>query len=307
MSKRGFISRYLLIIKKLKAKPYSTLEELRRYMENQLEYLSDKDDTVEIGFSKRTLQRDIKEIRNLFGIDIEYSRKQNGYFINQTEAENMNFNRMMEVFDVFNSLNLARDSTPYIHLEKRQPQGTENLHGLLHAIKNRFTIKFAYQKFWDEKGTVRFVNPYALKEFKNRWYLLAKDNKDGNIKSFGLDRLSQLDITNQKFEYPQNYNPEESYRYYFGIINPDDLEPREIVLSFNSFQGKYIKTLPLHHSQQVLIDNENELRIKLKLCITYDFVMELLSFGAEMQVLQPASLADEIKSTHQKASMLYAN
>ena len=134
MSKRGYISRYLLILKKLKVKPYSTYEELQAYIENQFDYLQMQDDTLNIGFSKRTLQRDIKEIRNVFGIDIEYSKSQKGYFISQNENENMNFQRMMEAFDMFNSLNLAQDLTPFIHLEKRRPQGTDNLYGLLHAI-----------------------------------------------------------------------------------------------------------------------------------------------------------------------------
>ena len=90
----------------------------------------------------------------------------------------MNFQRMMEAFDMFNSLNLAQDLTPFIHLEKRRPQGTENLYGLLHAIKNRLQIKFTYQKFWEEELSQRLAEPYALKEFKNRWYIMAKDSKD---------------------------------------------------------------------------------------------------------------------------------
>jgi len=246
MSKRGYISRYLLILKKLKAKPYSTYEELQSYIDKQFDYLQMQDDNLQKGFSKRTLQRDIKEIRNVFGIDIEYSKSQKGYFISQNESENMNFQRMMEAFDMFNSLNLAHDLTPFIHLEKRRPQGTENLYGLLHAIKNRFQIKFTYQKFWEDELSQRTVEPYALKEFKNRWYTIAKDNKDNNIKSFALDRLTNLEITNQTYQYPDNYSIERSYRYCFGIISPNGEEPQDIILSFDPFQGKYIKTLPLH-------------------------------------------------------------
>ncbi len=147
MSKRGYISRYLLILKKLKAKPHSTYNELQGYIDNQFDYLQMRDDTLNIGFSRRTFQRDIREIRNIFGVDIEYSKTSKGYFINQSEMENMNFQRMIEAFDMFNSLKLAQDLTPFIHLEKRKPQGTENLYGLLHAIKNKFQIKFSYQKF----------------------------------------------------------------------------------------------------------------------------------------------------------------
>ncbi|MBK8873662.1 MAG: WYL domain-containing protein [Bacteroidetes bacterium] len=305
MSKRGYISRYLLILKKLKVKPYSTYEELQAYIENQFDYLQMQDDNLQIGFSKRTLQRDIKEIRNVFGIDIEYSKSQKGYFISQNENENMNFQRMMEAFDMFNSLNLAQDLTPFIHLEKRRPQGTDNLYGLLHAIKNRLQIKFTYQKFWEEELSQRLVEPYALKEFKNRWYIMAKDSKDNNIKSFALDRLSNLEITNQTYQYPDNYSIEQSYRYCFGIIRPNDEEPQDIILSFDPFQGKYIKTLPLHDTQQVLADNDEEMKIKLKLCLTHDLVMELLSFGDNMKVIEPKSLADQIKQAHEKAYRQY--
>ena len=298
MSKRGYISRYLLILKKLKVKPYSTYEELQTFIENQFDYLQMQDDNLQIGFSKRTLQRDIKEIRNVFGIDIEYSKSQKGYFISQNENENMNFQRMMEAFDMFNSLNLAQNLTPFIHLEKRRPQGTENLYGLLHAIKNRLQIKFTYQKFWEEELSQRLVEPYALKEFKNRWYIMAKDSKDNNIKSFALDRLTNLEITNLNYQYPDNYSIEQSYRYCFGIISPNDEEPQDIILSFDPFQGKYIKTLPLHDTQQVLVDNDEEMKIKLKLCLTHDLVMELLSFGDNLKVIEPKSLADQIKQAH---------
>lgn len=305
MSKRGYISRYLLILKKLKVKPYSTYEELQTYIENQFDYLQMQDDKLNIGFSKRTLQRDLKEIRNVFGIDIEYSKTNKGYYISQSETENMNFQRMIEAFDMFNSLNLAQDLTPFIHLEKRRPQGTENLYGLLHAIKNKLKIKFTYQKFWEEEVSQRLVEPYALKEFKNRWYILAKDSKDNNIKSFALDRLTNLEITTQHYQYPDNYSIEQNYRYCFGIISPNGSDPQDIILSFDPFQGKYIKTLPLHETQEVLLDNDQETRIKLKLCLTHDLFMELLSFGDNMKVIEPKKLSDEIKEAHKKAYKQY--
>lgn len=305
MSKRSYIHRFLLILKKLKIKPYTTYEELQVFVENQMEFLQMQDDSLNMGFSKRTLQRDIREIRNLFGIDIQYSKTAKGYFIDQSEAENIGFQRMLESFDMFSSLKLAEDLTPYIHLEKRKPLGTENLFGLLHAIKNKLQIRFSYQKFWEDEISHRKANPYAMKEFKDRWYLMACDCKDGNVKSFALDRLTDLEITKTSFDSPRNYNIEEVYRYCFGIINPTDEVPQEILLSFDPLQGKYIKSLPLHESQEVLIANEDEVRIRLKLCITYDLIMELLSYGDNMKVLKPAKLAKEIKIAHENAFKQY--
>lgn len=305
MSKRGYISRYLLILKKLKAKPYSTYEELKGYIENQLDYLQMQDDTLNIGFSKRTLQRDLKEIRNIFGIDIEFSKSSKGYFISQDETENMNFQRMIEAFDMYNSLNISKDLTPFIHLEKRRSQGTENLFGLIHAIKNKLQINFEYQKFWEEKSTPRTTEPYALKEFKSRWYLIARDINDGHVKTFGLERLSNLDITKITFELPQTFNVEKNFRYSFGIINPSEQEPEDIILSFDPIQGKYIKTLPLHETQNVIIDNEDEFRISLQLFITLDFIMEILSHGDYVKVIKPQSLVDSVKKELQNALLQY--
>ncbi len=305
MSKRGYISRYMLIVKKLKAKPYSTYLELQSYIDKQFEYYQMQDETLNIGFSQRTLQRDIREIRDLFGVDIEFSKRNKGYFINQTEMENRNFQRMMEAFDLFNSLSLSQELSPFIHLEKRKPQGTENFYELIHAIKNKFEIRFNYQKFGEEEGSERSVSPYALKEFKNRWYILGNNNKYGSIKCYALDRLNNLEITNKKFDTPKDFNIEEYYRYCFGIISPDEGMPEEIILSFTPFQGKYIKTLPLHETQEIAIDNEIELQIKLKLHITFDFIMELLSFGDNLKVLAPLALVQEIKLAHEKAFLLY--
>ncbi len=307
MSKRAFISRYLLIIKKLTAKPYLTSDELQVHLEKQLDNLQMKDDLLNMGISKRTLQRDFKDIRNLFGVNIEYSKKEKGYFITQCEMQSMNFERMMEAFDLFNSLNLAQELSPFIHLEKRKPQGTENLYGLLHAIKNKLQIKFLYQKYWEDETTQRYAEPYALKEFKNRWYLLARNDNDGFLKTFALDRLTQLEITNSNFEVSSALNTEDMFRSCFGIISPEDKLPQEIVLSFNSFQGKYIKSLPLHVSQEILKDSDEELRIKLKLCITYDFIMELLSFGDDVKVIEPENLVGKIKSSHENAFKQYLN
>lgn len=305
MSKRGYISRYVMIINKLRTRPFSSFDELRTHVENQVEFLQVQDDDLSVGFSKRTFQRDIREIRSLFGIDIEYSKAQKGYFISQNEMENSGFQRMIEVFDMFNSLNLAQDLKPFVHLEKRRPQGMENLYGLLHAIKHKVQVRFSYFKYLEEERNVRKVEPYALKEFKNRWYVIAKDVNDEGMKSFALDRLADLEITKMSFVPPRDLDIDAYYRYSFGIVGPNDQEPEEIILSFDPHQGKYIKSLPLHHSQQVILDSNRELQVRLKLRITFDLVMELLSFADNMKVIKPQSLIEEIKQAHQRAVDLY--
>ena len=298
MAQRETVGRYSLIINRLRKKP-STFQEISDYLKMESEIQS-----YRFEISKRTFQRDVQDIFSLYNIEIKYDSNLKAYKIVLNDEPETGM-RILEAFDTFNALNISERLSDYVHFEKRRPAGTENLFGLLHAIRNRVQIKFEYHKFWEDQISQRKVEPYALKEFKNRWYILANDTNDSKIKSFALDRLSNLEITKRKFTFPANFNVEENYRYCFGIISPDENAPHEIILSFEPFQGKYIKSLPLHESQKVIVDNENELQIGLKLYLTHDFIMELLSFGSSMKVLQPQYLAEEIKEELKRALSNY--
>lgn len=298
MSKRESISRYLLIIKILRKHPApfcEIAERLRSESEMQ---------GYDFNVTKRTFQRDLDDIRSLYEIDIQYDYSRKVYYIEIDQQPEVS-ERMLEAFDIFNALHMSDRLSDSIHFEKRRSQGTENLYGLLHASKHQLQIKFTYRKYWEDSPEERQVEPYALKEFKNRWYLLSKDLKDNRIKSFALDRLTNLEITKKKFQQQNDFNVNAYYKHCFGIINPNTEKPQEVILSFNPIQGKYIKSLPLHGSQQVLLDNNKELIIKLNLYITFDFIMELLSYGDHVKIVKPDSLIKEIKTRYQNALKHY--
>ncbi len=164
---------------------------------------------------------------------------------------------------------------------------------LLKAIQNRKEAKFKYQKFWDASLTNRIVKPIALKESKNRWYLIAKDTKDTIIKNFSLDRISELQLTNQRFTSVE-YNIHEAFENSFGIINGTNDEVSRIILAFKVDQGRYINSLPLHHSQKLISQNDNEIRFEYQLKPTFDFIQEILSHGSDVEVIAPLSLRKKI-------------
>lgn len=289
MSKKQFLKRYSLIINKLRKKG-SSFEEIQKYLVDQ-----SVNDEENYEISIRTFQREIKEIASTYGIVITYDRFQGVYEIVSDSNEERN-DRLMESFEIIDALKISSNLSNHLILEKRKPLGTNNMNYLIHAIKNRNEASFFHTKYWEEEqeNTLRKVQPLALKEARYRWYLIAKDLKDNRIKTFGLERITNLEITNKKFQLPVNYNPEETFHNSFGIISVDNKEPVKIILSFSFEQGKYIKSLPLHHSQKELISTEEEYRIELLLHPTYDFVMELLSIGAQVKVLEPQSLKKEM-------------
>ncbi len=296
MSKREAITRYSLIIKKVEKHP-CTFDEIYDYLERESE-LREYDFAV----SKRTFQRDLDEIRSIFDIDIQFDFSRKVYFISEGDQPNAQY-RLLEAFDTFNALNITEGISKYIQFEQRRPLGTEHLYGLLHAIKNKLLAKFEYYKFWDQTVTHRLVEPFFLKEARNRWYVVAKDSNDNRIKTFGLDRISELEITKRKFKRPFDINLDSMFQDCIGIINPEDEAPQRIVLSFTKFQGQYIKSYPFHRSQKV-IENGEEINVELFIKITHDFLMELLSYGEEMSVLEPKTLIDELVSIHSSSAKL---
>jgi len=126
------------------------------------------------------------------------------------------------------------------------------------------------------------------------------------LRIFALDRLTSLEISKRTFTFPTDFNVKEYFRYCFGIIQPNNQVPEQVILSFDPEQGKYIKSLPLHDSQQILVDNSEEFRIKLELYITFDFIMEILSYGSRVKVLEPVELVEEVKNAMLNAYQQYA-
>ena len=253
----------------------ASFEEINEYLESK--YQDRGLELDDLKFTKRTFLRDKEAIFEVFGVHIIYKRSTNSYVIDADEIDEYHE-------DVFDNLLLVeayrevKGKKNVMFFEQRKSRGLHWLNGLVHSITHQKIIALNYTKFWEGVSHQKTLEPYALKEFRNRWYLLAneKDGKDFILKTFGLDRISDLEISNSTFK-PQKIDIEKYFINSFGIIYSEDEQPEEIILSFDAEQGQYIKTLPMHHSQKVLIDNDKEYRIQLTLFPTYHFEREGLS------------------------------
>lgn len=287
MSKRESLNRYVLIVNLLRRRPAS--------FPDIIEMLKKESNFQGYNFtmSKRTFQRDCEDIAQLFNIEIAYDRPANRYYIKYDENSKAN-ERIMEAFDTFNSLKLRERLSDFIFFENRRPAGTEYMQDLIKAIEGEITINIVYERFGQADSFEILVEPYALKEFKNRWYLVGKDSVREKIRTYGLDRIQSIEFSNTKFTHPKSFNFNEYFKYCFGIFIPPVIKPEKIVLSFTPQIGNYIRTMPLHESQEVITDSEQEFRISLYLCITPDFITEIRSYGRGVQVIKPKSLTTQI-------------
>ncbi|UAB82834.1 WYL domain-containing protein [Zunongwangia sp. SCSIO 43204] len=266
MSFSKTLSRHYKIISLLQNKP-------RSYKEINDELANHQDAKEDLRVSQRTFQRDIQDIEQIHQIAIASDKSRNVYYIKES-AEDEYKKRLRENYDVINAIRMSKGMGQSLYFEQRKALGTQHMADLLKAIQNRKEVKFKYQKFWDASLTNRIVKPIALKESKNRWYLIAKDTKDTIIKNFSLDRISELQLTNQRFTSVE-YNIHEAFENSFGIINGTNDKVSRIILAFKIDQGRYIKSLPLHHSQKLISQNDNEIRFEYQLKPTFDFILDL--------------------------------
>lgn len=252
------------------------------------------------GVSKRSIQRDIQEM-NATWVSILYDKTRKGYYMPTDERVDTFVEHLLDNIALSSALKSTQAVSDYILLEQRPVTGTEFLPNILNALKNNLKIEFDYYKFTENGFTHRVVEPYFLKEFSGRWYLLAKAENETTVKTWALECVRNLSHTSEHFERPAQFDPYKMYEHAFGIYTNEALPVEEVVLSFTPKGGRYILTRPLHRSQVVLADDDKEIRIKLNIQLTNDFLMELLSQTDKMTVIAPEHLKQRLQDIYKRA------
>ncbi|TFF38766.1 helix-turn-helix transcriptional regulator [Mucilaginibacter psychrotolerans] len=289
------ILRHISLIQFLQSKRLgASLKQIGEYIAARMCIDGDK-------YLDRTFQRDKKAILDNYKVDIAYNPADKLYRIVNTPAEVGR--QAMEAFELLNAVLQTEDFAGRVLFDHRRAQGMAHFQPLLNAIKKCVLVKFRYQKFDEEAYSQRLAEPYAMKEFKGRWYLMALDMADLQTKTFGLDRMSMLEITKKKFDYPESYNPQQLFENCFGITSPyHGQQPEELVLAFSQQQHRYVTSYPLHKSQRDIKGPNGEILTVLNICLNYDLEMELLSYGDQVKVLSPEHFAKRIKQRLKRAA-----
>ena len=254
-------------------------------------------------YPRRTFMHHKSDILDIFGIEIGCHKFSNSYYIVDSKdiSDSSGFRRwMFETMAVNNHINENAQLRDRILLENN-PSGGEFLSSILEAMRDGKMITFDYKPFYADKDRVSslyHVEPYALKVFKRRWYLLAKYG-DSPLKIYALDRFLDIDIEFEDFTMPQDFNANAYFATCFGIILGDE-EPQLIKLKVADYQANYLRSLPLHHSQKEEESTDDYTIFSYYLRPTFDFTQELLSMGESVEVLEPASLRAEMEQTGKK-------
>lgn len=300
------------------------------------EELKEVTDTITT-LSERTIKGDLQNMRNDKALGyfapIEYDRGEKTYYysrrdysiteapLNRSDSQELKnaigllrqftgFRHLQGIDNIIQKLELlayeSRSKTKrFVHLA--QPvsiPGQKWLDEIYDAIKTEKTLLMTYKPF-DRDAFTGVISPYLLKEYDNRWYLYANFHNKGQLRTYGLERITSLKKSLQDYKPTEDFEPDRYFKDIIGVTLADGQKPKKITFEVYGYTVKYILTKPLHASQKLLSEEKNKSTFTLELIPNYELESLFLSFGESIKVIKPKSLANKLKARIKKSSILY--
>lgn len=236
--------------------------------------------------ARRTFYNYRNGIEEIFGISIAYNSATYEYFIENADATGELSGWLINSMSINGMLSDAGDIADRVMLED-VPSARRYLASVIDAIKKFRKVKFSYTPFYRSKASEGIIiEPYFLRIFKQRWYMIGYNSKDRMVKTYSLDRVNTLTLTEEHFEDP-GISVKEFFKNFFGIMTT---KARRSTLCFAPTASRPNTCAPFRSTSQRETMGDGYSDFDYHLCITYDFIQELLSKGSRIMVVAPAEL-----------------
>lgn len=280
---KNFFKRYIWLVDLINRRKYVSFKEISEaWMRSPLNETGDP-------LSERTFFNHKDAIAGMFGIEILNDRSL-GFYIGRSDVgSDETSDWMLHTLCLNNVLHENADMKDRILMEK-VPSSERFLTDIISAMRDFRVISLCYQSFRHPEPFCFNVRPYCVKYFKQRWYLLG--DSDLGLRIYSLDRFVDMEELEEHFEIPKGFDAEEYFGNYFGVIIGE--EPEDVKIRVVPDQVKYFRTLPLHGSQRETTQEDGSSVFSYHIAPTFDFVQEILSHGADVEVLEPAELRESV-------------
>lgn len=250
----------------------------------------------------RTFHEQRKGIKEMFGVEIVCDRSHgNVYYVKNPEVlEKQKVAKWLlhkysipQEFATFNSM---KDRV----LLEEIPLGTTLLNPIIEAMQKNVELQIDYQRYESEQEEYNLqefhVQPYALKVFNRRWYLLGYIKEKHDLRTIALDRILDLKILSTSFELSEDFDARKYFANVVGIFVNNDLPVTKVMIRAYGTQAEYLRSTPLHKSQAEGRSKYREFaEFTYRMCITPELVSQLLAMGDKVEVLEPEELREEMK------------
>ncbi|MBO4740634.1 MAG: WYL domain-containing protein [Bacteroidales bacterium] len=260
---------------------------------------TDMSEGVEL--SRSTFNRHRAAVEDIFGIIIDCDSQYRYYIYNSDALRDESVqNWMLSTMTVSNIVSEARGLHDRILLELIPSDG-EHLRTVVDAMRRSVRIAITYRRYGVDADSVWTVEPYCIKLFRRRWYLLCRYSDKGFV-TLSFDRIRSIELTEETFAMPDDFDAQTWFSQFFGVMTDDRVPVERIVLRAFGNERYALPDLPLHHSQKKLKEGDDYVDFELRLRPTSDFIAQILSRGRWVKVLEPESIAQKIKQMHIEAA-----
>lgn len=250
------------------------------------------------GLPIRTFHEHRKGIEEMFGVVIECDKSKGyTYYIKNPEVLKQNpyaqlLLRKYSVPQDFSTFNMMRDRI----LLEEIPHGTAYVDSVVEAMRSNTELIIDYQRYEGRRETFT-MQPYALKVYNRRWYVIGYAKERDTIRHLALERFLDLQTTTTKFEFPTDFDPWKYYNNVVGIYVDDKLPVVNLRLRAYGVQVEYVRMLPLHKSQSEVASKYGEFaEFTYRVCLTPELKSKILAMGPNVEVIEPAEYREEIKN-----------
>lgn len=268
-----------------------------------------------VELARSTFNRHKDAIEDIFGLIIDCNRL-NGYryFISNEEVlgEDSIQNWMLNTLTVNNIIGEALTLQDRILLQPAPVEG-DYLKMVIEAMKKSVKLAVDYRKYGDDEPRHLTFEPYCIKLFKQRWYILGHFHRNAiadrpEVDYFGVfsfDRILNMSLTDEKFQMDPSFNAQAYFEECFGVLVNDDTVAQRIVIRVFGDERFYVRDLPIHKSQREIGQGEDYTDFELFMRPTIDLSTHFVSRSFLIKVLEPQWLADEIHHMHMQAVLMY--
>ena len=286
---KNLLNKYVWLVETIYKAKKITYEEInRRWLDNDMS----ENKPLPI----RTFHKWRIAIEEMFGLIIENENSgQYRYYIENADELKSGSLRSW-LFNTLTVSNLLMESVSIKDkiLFEEIPDGQQYLPTILNALKKNTVLEITYQSYLRDEANTFPVEPYCLKAFKQRWYLVARSPYYDKVMIYALDRIHSLKAMDESFKYPENFMPEEYFDDCFGIIADHSIKIETVKLKVSAGQANYLRSLTLHQTQKEIERTDEYSIFTVHLRPTFDFRQEILSQGCDIEVLEPTWFRDEI-------------
>ena len=249
----------------------------------------------------RTFHEHRKGIKEMFGVEIACDRSQgNVYYVKNPEV----LDKQKVAKWLLHKYSIPQDFATFNSMKDRIlleeiPLGTAFLDAIIEAMQKNMELRIDYQRYESEQEEhlqTLHIQPYALKVFNRRWYLLGYIKEKNGLRIIALDRILDMKVLSTNFEMPKYFDAKKYFANVIGIFVNKDLPVTKVIIRVYGIQAEHLRSTPLHKSQSEVRSKHGEFaEFTYKLCITPELVSQLLAMGDKVEVLEPQELREEMK------------